>query len=159
MLNSYKLFSLRTDLRYEKISFYKKYNAAGEYCEVLARQAKELLAARDNINAVVDDNGRIFPLTKHALYREMIRGSRQSGVKKIRVHDLRHPYVKHTTKIFSLRLKFFQAHPVPDALRKTRGASQYLWEVGNHIPFPRCINKKLPCGLCCCAGASGVWLS
>lgn len=54
MLNSYKLLSLRADLRYEKISFYKKYNAAGEYCEVLARQAKELLAARDNINAVVD---------------------------------------------------------------------------------------------------------
>ena len=36
----------------------------------------------------------------------------------IRFHDLRHPYVKHTTKIFSLRLKFFQAQPVPDALRK-----------------------------------------
>ena len=31
-------------------------------------------------------------------------------------HSLRHPYVKHTTKIFSLRLKFFQAQPVPDAL-------------------------------------------
>ena len=30
MLNSYKLLSLRADLRYEKISFYKKYNAAGE---------------------------------------------------------------------------------------------------------------------------------
>lgn len=38
------------------------------------------------------DNGRIFPLTKHALYREMIRGSSQSGVKKIRVHDLRHSH-------------------------------------------------------------------
>ena len=39
--------------------------------------------------------------------------------KKVRFHDLWHPYVKHTTKIFSLRLKFFQAQPVPDALRKT----------------------------------------
>lgn len=38
------------------------------------------------------DNGRIFPLTKQALYREMIRGSSQSGVKKIRVHDLRHSH-------------------------------------------------------------------
>ena len=46
-------------------------------------------------------------------------------LKKIRFHDLRHPYVKHTTKIFSLRLKVFQAQPVPDALRKTRGVFQY----------------------------------
>ena len=43
-----------------------------------------------------------------------------NGLRTIRYHDLRHPYVKHTTKIFSLRLKFFQAQPVPDALRKTR---------------------------------------
>lgn len=43
-------------------------------------------------------------------------------------HVFRHPYVKHTTKIFSLRLKFFQAQPVSDALRKTRRAFQQ--------PFP-----------------------
>ena len=49
-------------------------------------------------------------------------------------HALRHPYVKHTTKIFSLRLKFFQAQPVPDALRKTRGAFLHLWK-GIHNPF------------------------
>jgi len=53
---------------------------------------------------------------------------------KVRFHDLRHPYVKHTTKIFSLRLKFFQAQPVPDALRKTRGAFLHLWK-GIHNPF------------------------
>ena len=39
-------------------------------------------------------------------------------------HDLRHPYVKHTTKIFSLRLMDFQAQAYPDARRKTRGACQ-----------------------------------
>ena len=42
----------------------------------------------------------------------------------IRFHDLRHPYVKHTTKIFSLRLMDFQAQAYPDARRKTRGACQ-----------------------------------
>ena len=58
-------------------------------------------------------------------------------------HMLRHPYVKHTTKIFSLRLKVFQAQPVPDALRKTRGAFLHLREGGNHNPFLRPCNKKL----------------
>ena len=36
-------------------------------------------------------------------------------LKKIRFHDLRHPYVKHTTKNFSLRLMDFQAQAYPDA--------------------------------------------
>ena len=65
------------------------------------------------------------------------------GAEHIRFHDLRHPYVKHTTKIFSLRLKVFQAQPVPDALRKTRGAFLHLREGGNHNPFLRPCNKKL----------------
>jgi integrase len=41
---------------------------------------------------------RIFPVTKHYFHKEMDKGCNASGVKKIRVHDLRHPYVKHTTK-------------------------------------------------------------
>ena len=65
------------------------------------------------------------------------------GLRRIRFHDLRHPYVKHTTKIFSLRLKFFQAQQVPDALRKTRGAFLHLREGGSHNPFLRSCNKKL----------------
>ena len=36
---------------------------------------------------------RIFQFTKHGLYREMVRGSQASGVKKIRVHDLRHSHI------------------------------------------------------------------
>ena len=39
----------------------------------------------------------------------------KNGMRKIRFHDLRHPYVKHTTKIFSLRLMDFQAQAYPDA--------------------------------------------
>lgn len=38
------------------------------------------------------DEDRIFPLTKNILYREMLRGSSKGGVKKIRVHDLRHSH-------------------------------------------------------------------
>lgn len=36
--------------------------------------------------------GRLFPQTKHFLYHEMQRGCRLSGVKRIRVHDLRHSH-------------------------------------------------------------------
>ena len=46
------------------------------------------------------------------------------GAEHVRFHDMRHPYVKHTTKIFSLRLMDFQAQAYPDARRKTRGACQ-----------------------------------
>ena len=51
---------------------------------------------------------------------------KENGLRRIRFHDLRHPYVKHTTKIFSLRLMDFQAQAYPDARRKTRGACQLL---------------------------------
>ena len=42
-----------------------------------------------------------------------------------------------------LRLKVFQAQPVPDALRKTRGAFLHLREGGSHNPFLRSCNRKL----------------
>ncbi len=38
----------------------------------------------------------------------MERGCKKTGLLLIRVHDIRHPYVKHTTKIFSLHLNFLQ---------------------------------------------------
>lgn len=91
----------------------------------------------------IQPTDRIFQLSKSKLCSAMERGSNKAGVPRIRVHDLRHPYVKHTTKIFSLRLKVFQAQPVPDALRKTRGAFLHLREGGNHNPFLRPCNKKL----------------
>ena len=46
----------------------------------------------------VDKNDRIFEVTKSYLHHEMDRGSKEVGVKRIRIHDLRHPYVKPTTK-------------------------------------------------------------
>ena len=47
---------------------------------------------------------------------------RDNNLRRIRFHDLRHPYVKHTTKIFILRLKVLQAQRDPDRRRKTCGA-------------------------------------
>ena len=38
-------------------------------------------------------NERLFPVTKYYLHHEMNRGSRLSGVKRIRIHDLRHSHV------------------------------------------------------------------
>lgn len=36
---------------------------------------------------------RIFTFTKHYLYHEMERGSETAGIKRIRVHDLRHSHI------------------------------------------------------------------
>lgn len=41
----------------------------------------------------IDDGERIFPVSKHWLYHEMECGCKASGVKRIRVHDLRHSHV------------------------------------------------------------------
>ena len=64
----------------------------------------------------------------------------------IRFHDLRHPYVKHTTKIFSLRLMDFQAQAYPDARRKTRGACQLHRGGQSRSPVrPLCNRKRFSC--------------
>ena len=89
---------------------------------------------------------RIFTVTKSYLHHEMDRGSKAAGVKRIRIHDLRHPYVKHTTKIFSLRLMDFQAQAYPDARRKTRGACQLLRVGQSRSPVrPLCNRKRFSC--------------
>ena len=89
---------------------------------------------------------RIFSVTKSYLHHEMDRGAKAAGVKRIRIHDLRHPYVKHTTKIFSLRLMNFQAQAYPDARRKTRGACQ-LHRGGQSKSLVRllCNRKQFSC--------------
>ena len=68
------------------------------------------------------------------------------GAEHIRFHDLRHPYVKHTTKIFSLRLMDFQAQAYPDARRKTRGACQLHRGGQSQSPVrPLCNRKRFSC--------------
>ena len=64
------------------------------------------------------------------------------GMRQIRYHDLRHPYVKHTTKIFSLRLMDFQAQAYPDARRKTRGACQLHRGGQSQSPVRPLCNRK-----------------
>lgn len=85
---------------------------------------------------------RIFSVTKSYLHHEMDRGAKAAGVKRIRIHDLRHPYVKHTTKIFSLRLMDFQAQAYPDARRKTRGACQLHQGGQSRSPVRLLCNRK-----------------
>lgn len=92
------------------------------------------------------ENDRIFPVSKSYMHHEMDRGSKEANVKRIRIHDLRHPYVKHTTKIFSLRLMDFQAQAYPDARRKTRGACQLLRVGQSRSPVrPLCNRKRFSC--------------
>ena len=68
------------------------------------------------------------------------------GLRRMRFHDLRHPYVKHTTKIFSLRLMAFQAQAYPDARRKTRGACQLHRGGQSRSPVrPLCNRKRFSC--------------
>ena len=70
----------------------------------------------------------------------------EHGLRRVRYHDLRHPYVKHTTKIFSLRLMDFQAQAYPDARRKTRGACQLLRVGQSRSPVrPLCNRKRFSC--------------
>ena len=64
------------------------------------------------------------PMSPDSVLQMLQRVLKRAGLPRIRFHDLRHPYVKHTTKIFSLRLMDFQAQAYPDARRKTRGACQ-----------------------------------
>lgn len=40
-----------------------------------------------------NENDRIFPVSKSYLHHEMDRGSKTAGVKRIRIHDLRHSHV------------------------------------------------------------------
>ena len=71
---------------------------------------------------------------------------KDAGLEHIRFHDLRHPYVKHTTKIFSLRLMDFQAQAYPDARRKTRGACQLHRGGQSRSPVrPLCNRKQFSC--------------
>ena len=82
------------------------------------------------------------PVDPNAAYRHMKTLLRRAGLPSIRFHDLRHPYVKHTTKIFSLRLMNFQAQAYPDARRKTRGACQLLRGGQSRSPVRPLCNRK-----------------
>lgn len=56
--------------------------------EFLAADIKDYI---DNLYGV-GENDRMFPITKYFLEHEIKRGIKESGVKKIRIHDLRHSH-------------------------------------------------------------------
>ena len=116
----------------------KKSNRTIKMPKFLCEEMKEYLGMLYGLKK----KDRIFTVTKSYLHHEMDRGAKAAGVKRIRIHDLRHPYVKHTTKIFSLRLMDFQAQAYPDARRKTRGACQLLRVGQSRSPVRPLYNRK-----------------
>ena len=58
-------------------------------------QMPDTLAAemRDYYEMCFDKGARAFPVSKSALTRAMKKGCQLSGVKKIRIHDLRHSHI------------------------------------------------------------------
>ena len=83
-----------------------------------------------------------LPMNPGTAYRRLKTLLEEAGLPSIRFHDLRHPYVKHTTKIFSLRLMDFQAQAYPDARRKTRGACQLHRGGQSQSPVRPLCNRK-----------------
>jgi len=77
----------------------KKSNRTIKMPQFLCDEIQEYIATSYGLRK----KDRLFIVTKSQLEREMQRGSEAAGVKKIRIHDLRHPYVKHTTKNISLQ--------------------------------------------------------
>ena len=87
-----------------------------------------------------------LPMNPGTAYRRLKTLLEEAGLPSIRFHDLRHPYVKHTTKIFSLRSMAFQAQAYPDARRKTRGACQLHRGGQSRSPVrPLCNRKRFSC--------------
>ena len=82
------------------------------------------------------------PMSPDSVLHMLQRVLKRAGLPRIRFHDLRHPYVKHTTKIFSLRLMDFQAQAYPDARRKTRGACQLHQGGQSRSPVRLLCNRK-----------------
>ena len=117
----------------------------------LSQQAVDLLVQEHEQHP---DNPILFPSPRTGGYWSPDAVSRinrkllkNAGIEEhVRFHDLRHPYVKHTTKIFSLRLMDFQAQAYPDARRKTCGACQLHRGGQSQSPVrPLCNRKRFSC--------------
>ena len=57
--------------------------------------AYKIIRMQDYISMIygLKKKDRIFPVTKNYLHHEMDRGARIAGVKRIRIHDLRHSHI------------------------------------------------------------------
>ena len=120
--------------------------------DTLRRVKHQQLENRLRYGESWEDSGFVFTnelgyhLSASTVYKSFKKVMQDIGSPETRFHDLRHPYVKHTTKIFSLRLMDFQAQAYPDARRKTRGACQ-LHRGGQSKSLVRllCNRKQFSC--------------
>lgn len=69
---------------------------------------EELKEYTSHLYGIMTDE-RMFRFTKSYMEHEIIRGIKASGVKRIRLHDIRHPYVKPKTKKFITFFEVFRA--------------------------------------------------
>ena len=67
----------------------EKSNRTVSIPEFLCEELQEYLAMLYGFK----DDDRMFQITKSFLHHEMIRGSEKAGVKRIRIHDIRHSHV------------------------------------------------------------------
>ena len=61
----------------------------------------------------VEPTDRIFTVTKSYLHREMDRGAKEAGVKRIRIHDLRHSHISLLIDMGFTALAIADRPPVP----------------------------------------------
>lgn len=66
-----------------------KSNRTVQMPDFLAEEMKDYIKSLYGIS----NNERIFPISKNYLHHEMDRGCKATGVKRIRIHDLRHSHV------------------------------------------------------------------
>lgn len=67
----------------------KRSNRTIKMSEFLAEEMQEYIKMQYEI----EPTDRLFPISKSYLYREMERGCKETGLQKIRIHDLRHSHV------------------------------------------------------------------
>ena len=67
----------------------KRSNRTIKMSEFLAEEMQEYIKMQYEI----EPTDRLFPISKSYLHREMERGCKETGLQKIRIHDLRHSHV------------------------------------------------------------------
>ena len=133
-------------------SSYRSFPLLDEAREIFLQAKKEERENRRLMGKGYQENAYVFkwpdgrPIAPDYVTHHFPALLRKHNLPHIRFHELRHPYVKHTTKIFSLRLMDFQAQAYPDARRKTRGACQLHRGGQSQSPVrPLCNRKRFSC--------------